>query len=81
MFYARELATKIKASKKPSVIVNLVNPGFCYSGFIKNPNLGIKVFQFFIARTTEVGSRTLVAAAAAGTESHGQYMTNAEVAP
>lgn len=33
------------------------------------------------ARTTEQGSRTLVHAASAGAESHGQYMSNCQVAP
>jgi hypothetical protein len=32
-----------------------------------------------LARTTEKGSRTLVAAAVAGSESHGKYMTDAKV--
>ena len=32
-----------------------------------------------IGRTTEIGSRTLVAAACAGEESHGQYMTDCKV--
>lgn len=32
-----------------------------------------------MARTTEVGGRTLVHSAAAGTESHGQYMSEAKV--
>lgn len=68
-------------NEKPNIIVNLVNPGFCYTGFIKNPSLGIKIFQFLVARSIEKGSRTLVAAAAAGPESHGQYMTISQVAP
>ncbi len=33
-----------------------------------------KLARFFLARTTEVGARTLVASAAAGKESHGWYM-------
>ena len=33
-------------------------------------------FRFFLARTTEVGSRTLVAGAEAGKDSHGTYMDN-----
>lgn len=32
-----------------------------------------------LARTTEVGGRTLVHSAAAGAESHGQYMSEAKV--
>ncbi|KAL9122635.1 MAG: hypothetical protein Q9187_000802 [Circinaria calcarea] len=81
VFYARELAARMTGNEKPNIIVNLVNPGFCYSGLIKNASLGIKVFRFFVARSTEEGSRTLVAAAGAGPESHGQYMTISQVAP
>lgn len=35
--------------------------------------------KLLLARTTEVGSRTLVAAAAAGEESHGVYMADCAV--
>lgn len=39
----------------------------------------LHVMKFFLARSTEVGSRTLVTAAAAGPESHGGYMTDCVV--
>ncbi len=35
----------------------------------------LTIAKALIARTTEVGSRTLVYSAAAGPESHGQYMS------
>jgi retinol dehydrogenase 12 len=38
------------------------------------------LMKIVLARTTEVGSRTLVAGAAAGEESHGMYMQDCEVA-
>jgi uncharacterized protein (DUF1778 family) len=37
------------------------------------------VAKALMARTTEEGSRTLVHSAAAGDESHGQYMSECEV--
>jgi retinol dehydrogenase-12 len=54
-----------------SVVVNSVNPGFCYSDIGRNnKNAGsrafMKVMHFLLARSTEVGSRTLVWAALAG---------------
>ena len=37
------------------------------------------IAKFLLARTTEAGSRTLVAAAAAGPETHGKYMADCHV--
>ena len=39
----------------------------------------LEVVKFFFARSTEKGSRTLVAAACAGDGSHGIYMSNGRV--
>lgn len=49
-----------------------------HAGFAVNAAQAI--IQPVFARTTEQGSRTLVHAASAGAESHGQYMSNCEVA-
>ena len=38
------------------------------------------IMKFFLARTTEFGSRTLVHAASSGVGSHGQYLLNCKVA-
>lgn len=43
--------------------------------------MAFEVIKFLIARTTEVGSRTLVAGAEVGEESHGEYMADGKVAP
>ncbi|KAL8719020.1 MAG: hypothetical protein Q9225_003921 [Loekoesia sp. 1 TL-2023] len=79
----RELAARIDLSKKPRVIVNCLTPGFCHSDFDREMTgfdwYFIKTMRFIFARTTEVGSRTLVAAAEAGEESHGQYMADGRV--
>lgn len=37
------------------------------------------IMKFFLARTTEKGSRTLVAAVVAGEESHGMYIGDCTV--
>ena len=79
----RELASRIDQSTKPKVIVNCLTPGACYSDFDRELTgidlLIFAIIKFFIARTTEVGSRTLVAAAGAGEESHGKYMADSRV--
>ena len=63
------------------VIINCVNPGFCHSALTRDfapiAYIGKVAMR---ARSTEVGSRTLVHAASAGKESHGQYLSNCEVA-
>jgi retinol dehydrogenase-12 len=80
IFFVRELADRINKSNKPKIIVNCMTPGACHSDFDRESK-GIKriVFsfmKFLIARTTEAGSRTLVAGAQAGKESHGKYMAD-----
>ena len=78
VLYCRQLAPKINEGGKPFVILNYLNPGMCWSG-LAPPSLGTKVVMTLLGRKTEVGGRTLVCAAAAGRESHGQYMTNGSV--
>ena len=77
----RELASIVTLSEKPRVIINCLTPGACHSDFGRERSGWLKiaayeVAKFLVARTTEVGSRTLVAGAEAGEESHGEYMAN-----
>lgn len=77
----REFAPKLVAS---GVVINTVNPGLCESGLSRDGPFHITsiiwaIAKFFLARTQEVGSRTLVNGAAGGFESHGQYMTDGKV--
>ena len=81
VFYARELATRSRKSNKPTVIINLVNPGLCHSELSREGSWFVAVLKFFFARTTECGSRTLVQATEAGPESHGQYLSSCHVTP
>lgn len=74
----REWATRMAESR---VVVNMLNPGFCHSQLTREvSSLPLNLLKALVARTTEVGSRTLVAAATAGPESHGAYMTDGKVA-
>ena len=72
----RQIAPKLEES---GVILNMLNPGLCHSELARDAGLLMVLVKFFLARTTEVGSRTLVAAAVAGSESHGKYMTDAKI--
>ncbi|KAL8780690.1 MAG: hypothetical protein Q9194_000793 [Teloschistes cf. exilis] len=83
VFIVRELARRINQSTEPKVIVNCLTPGACHSDFAREMSgIGTYAFKaaaFVVARSTEVGSRTLVAAAGAGEESHGEYMADSIV--
>ena len=79
VLYCRELASKMTESKKPTVTLNLINPGLCHSELARDSGWGLTIMKFFLARTTEVGSSTLVAGAAAGHHAHGQYMGDSKV--
>ena len=59
------------------VVLNLVNPGFCHSGLMREAPapIALAIKYIFGARTTEQGSRTLVHGTTLGPESHGQYVT------
>lgn len=61
-----------------------MTPGACKSDFHRETS-GIgsiiqSILDALIARTTEAGSRTLVAGVTAGEESHGAYMADCKVA-
>jgi len=68
-------------------IITLVNPGLCGSDLMREASgpllILVKIMMMLLARTTEKGSRTLVAGVSTGEESHGEYMAdckNQEVA-
>ena len=81
VFYCRELAERIANSSKPRVIVNYLNPGLCHSDLASDAGWFLTILKFFLARTTEVGSRTLVSATEGGEATHGQYLSCCRVAP
>jgi retinol dehydrogenase-12 len=87
VFTIRSLAEQMGSGPHANepVILNTVNPGLCHSSLARElkgiQGLIFNTMKFLLARTTEVGSRTLVTAAGAGTESQGQYMSNCYVTP
>lgn len=86
VFGVRELATRVAhgpASTSPTIIINCMTPGACKSDFDRE-STGIgrimsDMMSAILARTTEAGSRALVAGVAAGEESHGSYMADCRV--
>ncbi|KAK9489247.1 hypothetical protein V1508DRAFT_428593 [Lipomyces doorenjongii] len=72
----REIASKLADSR---VILNMLNPGLCHSELAREGSWRIWFLKLVLARTTEVGGRTLVAAATVDDESHGGYMTDGKV--
>jgi len=77
IFLMRELAERITGT---GVTVNMVNPGLCHSRLARDLGWGFWMFKQVFARSTEVGSRSLLAGASADTNSHGAYMSDGAVA-
>lgn len=87
VFIVRSLAEQMKSGPHADepIILNSVNPGLCHSSLSRDIT-GFRGLMFgfrklLLARTTEAGSRTLIAAAVAGPESAGQYMSECVVTP
>jgi hypothetical protein len=70
------------------VAISAVNPGFCHSRLTRNIEsnsllkLAINIYKGLLARTTEMGSRTLVhpAIEPGERERHGHYLSSCKVA-
>ncbi|EWY85995.1 hypothetical protein FOYG_10659 [Fusarium oxysporum NRRL 32931] len=77
LYITREIAARLSASKKSSVIINAPNPSYCKSGLLREKQESTP--PDFMARSTEMGSRALVAGVLAGQESNGQYINNCQV--
>ena len=83
VFIVRKIADLLKTSSKSSIITNCLTPGLCHSEFGRDygtfQQLSLNLLRFLVARTTEQGSRTLLAGAEAGEETNGQYMADCHV--
>ncbi|PIB00868.1 Retinol dehydrogenase 13 [Cercospora beticola] len=77
VFTTREMAARVGDSYP--VVINCLNPGFCHSELAREAGWYLYIMAVLLARSTEVGSRTIVAAAAAGPESHGKYMSESMI--
>lgn len=69
--------------RSDDVILNVINPGLCHSDLTRDATGFLKyqmaIMKNLVARSTEVGSRTLVHAASAGPESHGLYFSDCDI--
>jgi NAD(P)-dependent dehydrogenase (short-subunit alcohol dehydrogenase family) len=80
LFGVRVLAGRLAQSDAPLVVMNTPNPSFCRSQLARETdNVGLRIGEKLLARSTEEGSRALVHGVMAGEESHGQYLTNCHV--
>ncbi len=82
----RQISSRITspATKRVPVIVNTLTPGACRSDFFREEQnflarTTMAIAKRLLARTAEVGSRTLVAAASGGEETAGKYMADSVV--
>ncbi|KAJ4354137.1 uncharacterized protein N0V89_005870 [Didymosphaeria variabile] len=78
VLWTRELASKVD---KEEVVVNTVNPGFCYSGLHRHSASVINVFLWLFAWTPEQGGRCLTDALVKHEDSHGQYLSDQRQTP
>jgi retinol dehydrogenase 12 len=85
VFFVRALVQEMQSGphSDEKVVINTVNPGLCHSSLTRNIS-GVAAFffeiaKYFLARSTECGSRTFVTAAESGEESHGRYMSECRV--
>ncbi|KAJ3118622.1 hypothetical protein HK098_005895 [Nowakowskiella sp. JEL0407] len=75
----REIGERHPAAGFP-VTVNCLNPGFCSSEFGREyPLFSVWIFKYVLARTSELGSRTLVHGGSSGANTHGEYLSNCEI--
>lgn len=81
----RELANQITSSTLPgNITVSAVNPGFVTTEVMRHASFTFRLFlrpyRKLVARSAPEGARTLLHATAGGKETHGQYLSDCEVA-
>lgn len=75
----RAIAAHHPASEFP-VTINILNPGLCWSELARDTDgWGFYLFRLAVARTTEVGGRTVWHGGQAGVETHGKYLSDCVV--
>ena len=84
MICVRKLAKQItlrEEATEGSVILNCPNPGWCKTPLFREDDGGsfARTLLKRIGRTAESGARTLTSAIAAGSETHGQYLSECQV--
>ncbi|KAJ6551763.1 short-chain dehydrogenase [Mycena capillaripes] len=85
ILFARELARRIDPKVGPTIVT--VDPGYCSTSLYQQPaptlfgRVILRVNNFLLARTPEMGSRTIIHAAVSGKSGdiHGEYMNTLRV--
>ncbi|KAI4603903.1 hypothetical protein KJ359_000024 [Pestalotiopsis sp. 9143b] len=81
-FAARELA-KVSPVERTGVVLTLVAPGLCSTGLGKDARTFTKIMhggiKAMMARTAEVGSRTILHGLVAGEEAHGKLLSGCKI--
>lgn len=79
---ARQLAATCPV-ERTGVVVNMVAPGLCHSGLGRDVTTATRVMfaaiKTMMARTAEVGSRTILHGIVAGDESHGKLLSGCKI--
>lgn len=79
----RHICPLLKKHGYGDVAPNILNPGLCYSDIGRDESLGIRIFKFFmmavLARSQEVGGRTLALALMPNERMDGQYLSDGVV--
>lgn len=79
LLIVRSITDQHPANKLP-VTINIVNPGLCWSELAREATgWGFWLMRLVVARSTEVGSRTLVHASASSRETHGKYLSDCKI--
>ncbi|KAF7560991.1 hypothetical protein G7046_g3139 [Stylonectria norvegica] len=80
----RELSSRLDFTKN-GVVINAANPGLCNTGLARYTStlnrVRVRTLNALIGRTPEMGSRTLLHAGTAGIDSHGNYLSDAQIKP
>lgn len=79
---ARQLAAKCPV-ERTGVVLNMVAPGLCHSGLGRDVTTATRLMftaiKAMMARTAEVGSRTILHGIVAGNESHGKLLSGCKI--
>ncbi|PNY24263.1 Retinol dehydrogenase 12 [Tolypocladium capitatum] len=83
LIFMRRLAEASDASGKGHVLVNALNPGLCNTQLFRSWSFPLSWVLWLVCavlgRNPEMGSRTLMTAALAGEETHGQWMSSCKL--
>ncbi|ORY08960.1 hypothetical protein BCR34DRAFT_569260 [Clohesyomyces aquaticus] len=80
VFLVREMAARLSSKESATVIINCTNPGLCHSELSRElDGIQIRVAKALLARSSEEGSRNLIAGAIGGLDTHGEYLDMGKV--